>query len=139
MTSTSPSSKGFALIASMLLLAMLAVFSVGISYIVQNESRLSGNDMESAQAYYAAAAAMDKMVVDFNLLHAGSDVPSVSDIQALGGTSYEPSFSGVTYSDYSLTVPNTSGIPEVEVRPVSVGSLRGLLATVTPITLAATA
>ena len=139
MTSTSPSSKGFALIASMLLLAMLAVFSVGISYIVQNESKLSGNDMESAQAYYAAAAAMDKMVVDFNLLHAGSDVPSVSDIEALGGTSYQPSFSGVTYSNYSLTVPNTSGIPEVEVRPVSVGSLRGLLATVTPITLAATA
>ena len=137
MTSTSPSSKGFALIASMLLLAMLAVFSVGISYIVQNESQLSGNDMESAQAYYAAA--MDKMMVDFNLLHAGSDVPSVAATEALGGTSYEPSFSGVTYSDYSVTVPNTSGIPDVEVRPVSVGSLRGLLATVTPITLTATA
>ncbi len=35
----------------MLLMAMLAVFSVGMVYLVQSEARLSGMDMEGTQAY----------------------------------------------------------------------------------------
>jgi len=36
------STKGFALLTSMLLMAMLAAFSVGMVYLVQSEARLSG-------------------------------------------------------------------------------------------------
>ncbi|MCH8320682.1 MAG: hypothetical protein IH790_06990, partial [Acidobacteria bacterium] len=129
------SSKGFALLTSMLLMAMLAVFSVGMVYLVQSEARLSGMDMEGTQAYYGASAAMEKMVVDLNALYAGPQEPTVATIEALGTSTYYPSLPGVTYSQYSLSVPNTGGIADIEVRSISGGPSHGLMADIIPVTL----
>ena len=139
MTSTSyHSSKGFALLTSMLLMVMLAAFSVGMVYLVQSEARLSGMDMEGTQAYYGASAAMEKMVVDLNVLYAGPQEPTVATIEALGGMA--PSFpGGVTFSQYSLSVPNTGGIADVEVRSISGGPSHGLMADIIPVTLSVVA
>ena len=131
------SSKGFALLTSMLLMAMLAAFSVGMVYLVQSEARLSGMDMEGTQAYYGASAAMEKMVVDLNALYAGPQEPTVATIEALGGMA--PSLPGVTYSQYSLSVPNTGGIADVEVRSISGGPSHGLMADIIPVTLSVVA
>ncbi|MCH8017656.1 MAG: hypothetical protein IH917_13645, partial [Acidobacteria bacterium] len=133
------SSKGFALLTSMLLMAMLAVFSVGMVYLVQSEARLSGMDMEGTQAYYGASAAMEKMVVDLNALYAGPAEPTVAAIEALGTSTYYPSLPGVTYSQYSLSVPNTGGIADIEVRSISGGPSHGLMADIIPVTLSVTA
>ena len=139
MTSTSyHSSKGFALLTSMLLMAMLAAFSVGMVYLVQSEARLSGMDMEGTLAYYGASAAMEKMVVDLNALYAGPQEPTVATIEALGGMA--PSLpGGVTFSQYSLSVPNTGGIADVEVRSISGGPSHGLMADIIPVTLSVVA
>ena len=123
----------------MLLMAMLAVFSVGMVYLVQSEARLSGMDMEGTQAYYGASAAMEKMVVDLNALYAGSQEPTVAAIEALGTSTYYPSLPGVTYSQYSLSVPNTGGIADTEVRYISGGPSHGLMADIIPVTLSVTA
>ena len=131
------SSKGFALLTSMLLMAMLAAFSVGMVYLVQSEARLSGMDMEATQAYYGASAAMEKMVVDLNALYAGPQEPTVVTIEALGGMA--PSLPGVTYSQYSLSVPNTGGIADVEVRAISGGPSHGLMADIILVTLSVVA
>ena len=133
------SSKGFALLTSMLLMAMLAVFSVGMVYLVQSEARLSGMDMEGTQAYYGASAAMEKMVVDLNALYAGPQEPTVAAIEALGTSTYYPSLPGVTFSQYSLSVPNTGGIADVEVRSISGGPSHGLMADIISVTLSVTA
>ena len=82
----------------MLLMVMLAAFSVGMVYLVQSEARLSGMDMEGTQAYY-----------------------------------------GVTFSQYSLSVPNTGGIADVEVRSISGGPSHGLMADIIPVTLSVVA
>ncbi len=119
----------------MLLMAMLAVFSVGMVYLVQSEARLSGIDMEGTQAYYGASAAMEKMVVDLNALYAGPQEPTVAAIEALGTSTYYPSLPGVTYSQYSLSVPNTGGIADIEVRSISGGPSHGLMADIVPVTL----
>ena len=121
----------------MLLMAMLAAFSVGMVYLVQSEARLSGMDMEGTQAYYGASAAMEKMVVDLNALYAGPQEPTVATIEALGGMA--PSLPGVTYSQYSLSVPNTGGIADVEVRSISGGPSHGLMADIIPVTLSVVA
>ena len=127
--------KGFALLTSMLFMALLAIFSVGMIYVVQTEARMAGTEMVSVEAYYAAAAAMDKMVVDLNDLYSTQSEPSVTNIEALGGASYEPSLTGVSFSDYSLTVPNTSGSMDFEVRMVESGPNQGLMADVNTMTL----
>ena len=92
LTETAATSRGFALLTSMLFMVMLAIFSVGMIYVVQTEAREAGTDLVSVEAYYAAAAAMDKMVVDLDDLYANQSEPSVANIEALGGASYEPSF-----------------------------------------------
>ncbi|MFQ5929051.1 MAG: hypothetical protein ACE5MK_05090 [Acidobacteriota bacterium] len=139
MTFLHHSSKGFALLTSLLLLAMLAVFSMGMIYIIQNESLVSGTDLESTRAYYGAAAAMEKMVVDLNALYSSQQVPAAADIQALGGGSNAPSLSAVSYTEYSFTVPNTGGVPDVEIRNISAGPNQGLAADITTVTLTVTA
>ena len=101
------------MLTTMLLMVLLAVFSVGMIFLVQSEARLSGMDMEGTQAYYGASAAMEKMVVDLNALYAGPQEPTVANIQALGGVTYYPSLPGVTYSQYSGSVPNTAGIADL--------------------------
>ena len=122
----------------MLLMALLAVFSVGMIYLVQSEARLSGMDMEGTQAHYGASAALEKMVVDLNALYAGPQEPTVATIQALGGMA--PSLpGGVTFSQYSLTVPNTGGMADVEVRSISGGPNHGLMADIIPVTLSVVA
>ncbi len=133
------SSKGFALLTSMLLMVMLAAFSVGMVYLVQSEARLSGMDMEGTQAYYGASAAMEKMVVDLNALYALPAEPTVAAIEALSTSTYYPSLPGVTYSQYSLSVPNTGGIADIEVRYISGGPSYGLMADIIPVTLSVTA
>ena len=132
---TSRSSKGFALLTSLLFMALLAVFSVGMIYVVQTEARMAGTDVVSVEAYYAAAAAMDKMVVDLNDLYGTQSDPSVANIVALGGVSYEPSLTGVSFSDYSFTVPNTSGTMDFEVRMVESGPNQGLMADINTMVL----
>jgi len=92
-------------------------------------------DMEGTQAYYGASAAMEKMVVDLNALYALPAEPTVADIEALGTSTYYPSLPGVTYSQYSLSVPNTGGIADIEVRSISGGPSHGLMADIIPVTL----
>ncbi len=119
----------------MLLMVLLAAFSVGMIYVVQSEARLSGLDMQKTQAYYGASAAMEKMVVDLNDL-SSQQAPTVANIEALGGLTESPSLpGGVTYSEYSFTVPNTGGVPDVEVRTISGGPSHGLMADIIPVTL----
>jgi len=107
-------------------------------YLVQSEARLSGMDMEGTQAYYGASAAMEKLVVDLNALYAGPLEPTVAAIEGLGTSTYYPSLPGVTYSQYSLSVPNTGGIADIEVRYISGGPSHGLMADIIPVTLSVT-
>ena len=118
----------------MLLMALLAAFSAGMIYVVQSEARLSGMDMANTQAYYGASAAMEKMVVDLNDLSM-QQVPTVTNIEALGGVTEAPSLPGVDYLEYSFTVPNTAGVPDVEVRTISGGPSHGLMADIIPVAL----
>ena len=125
--------------ASMLMLSMLAAFSVGMIYLVQTSMQSQGTDLEGNQVFYGAAAAMEKMVVDLNTLYSGQQVVSVADVEALAGVGYRPALPGVNYSQYQIVVPNTSGVPDVEFRNITAGPNQGLMAFVNPVTLNVTA
>ncbi len=133
------SSKGFALASAMLIVLLLAGISAGTMYLVNTESRLVATDLEGAQAFYGAEAGMEKMMADISLLYSAILAPTVSDIQGLGATTYQPVLANISYPDYSFTVPNVSGVPIVEVRTISSGQNEGLLAYITKVTLSVTA
>ena len=144
--SSSGSPQGFALLASLLLLSLLAMFSLGLIHIVLSSVQQSTGDLQTLQTHYTAAAAMEKMVVDLNYLYSGQLPgvatpvgPSVADIEALGAPAYQPSFPGITLSEYSFTVPNTAGIPDVETGSITAGPNQGLLAHITPVHMSVTA
>lgn len=133
------SSKGFVLLASLLLLLLLSALALGMVYIVQTETTLGGTDLENNVAYYGAESAMEKMMVDLNALYAARQSPTVAEIQALGNAVNHPTLPSITYPEYSFTVPNTGGVPDVEVRTISGGPNQGLVADITPMFLTATA
>ena len=133
------SSKGFALASAMLIVLLLAGISAGTMYLVNTESRLAITDMEGAQAFYGAEAGMEKMMADLSLLYSAILAPTVTDIEALGATDYQPVITGVSYPEYTFEIPNVSGEPIVEVRTITSGPNEGLLAYITPLTLSVTA
>ena len=115
----------------MLIVMLLAGISAGTLYLVNTETRLVITDMEGAQAFYGAEAGMEKMMADISLLYSAILAPTVSDIEGLGATSYQPVITNITYPEYNYDVPNVSGVPIVEVRTISSGPNEGLLAYIT--------
>ena len=133
------SSKGFVLASAMLIVLLLAGISVGTLYLVNTESQLAATDLDSSRAFYGAEAAMEKTMVDLNSLYGSILSPTVSDIEGLGDSSYQPVLSGITYPSYQFTIPNNAGEPITEVRTISSGPNEGLTAYITPLTIAVTA
>ena len=132
-------SKGFALASSMLVVLLLAGLSVGMMYLVDTESRLGSTDLESTQAFYGGEAAMEKMMSDLSALYTQQLAPTVSDIEALGASSYHPALADVSYPQYEYVIPNVGGDPISETRTVSAGPNEGLMAYIIPMTLGVTA
>ncbi len=135
----SHSSKGFALASAMLIVMLLAGISVGTLYLVNTESQLAATDLESSRAFYGAEAGMEKMMADLSLLYSSMLSPTESDIQGLGDSSFQPVLGGISYPDYSFTIPLEDGVPKVVVRTISSGPNEGLLAYITELTLSVTA
>ena len=135
----SHSSKGFALASAMLIVLLLAGISAGTLYLVNTESRLTATDLESSRAFYGAEAGMEKMMADLSLLYSSMLSPTVTEIQGLGDSSYQPVIGGISYPEYTFTIPNVGGVPTIEVRTISSGPNEGLLAYITDLTLSVTA
>src|SRR5579863_9576011 len=77
------SSQGFTLIAALLILVLLSGVAAGLLFLVSNESRMGGNDLESNLAYYGAESGMEKLTADLSALYAQSFNPSNAQIQNL--------------------------------------------------------
>lgn len=134
------SSAGFVLAAALLLVVMLSALSVGLYYIVNTESRLGMTDLENTVAYYGAEAGMEKMAADLSSLYSAIQAPCVADITGLGGTSNGPTLPGITFPDYSITVPNTGPCDlDTVTRTISGGPNEGLYGFITPMTFSVTA
>ncbi len=54
-------SRGFTLIATLLLTLLLSAMAVGLLYLVNNEQRMGNNDLEGNIAYYGAEAGIENL------------------------------------------------------------------------------
>src|SRR5438128_2521569 len=76
-------SRGFTLIAALLLTILLSAVAVGLLYTVSNEARMGGNDLEGNLAYYGAEAGIENLTAQLSGLYQISQTPNAAAITAL--------------------------------------------------------
>jgi len=131
-------SRGFTLIASLLLLLLLSAIAAGLMYTVTGSGHVGSNDLEANNAYYGAESGMEKLTSDLLSLYQQKLSPTQADFNTLAKTS-PPSNAqvpGVTYLEtVNWTNVNAQGNPITSTGIVSQGPYAGLTAEIIPITL----
>jgi len=138
MDSTKFGSRGFTLIASLLLLCLLSGIAIGLLMMVNTEGRAGGDDLQNTMAYRSAEGAIEKMTSDLaNSFQTATPTPAtITGLSALMPAG-DPS---VTYPDYSFTPSVTAGgTLNATYAEIQTGPNQGLYAQTVPITLKATA
>ncbi len=140
MKSTNQNSRGFTLIASLLLLLLMTGISIGLLMMVQTEGRAGNNDVENSLAYRGAEGAIENMTSSLAAAFQNIQSPQASDITSLSAQA--PAIPGITFpaGGYTLTPrTNPDGSLKTSYGLISSGSNQGLYAQLLPIDLAVTA
>jgi hypothetical protein len=138
MKGTKSGSRGFTLIASLLLLLLMSGISIGLLMMVQTEGRAGGNDVENSLAYRGAEGAIENMTSSLAATFQNIQSPQASDITSL--SSLAPTIPGISFpavaGGYSLTPrTNPDGSLKTAYGLISSGSNQGLYAQILPIDL----
>jgi Tfp pilus assembly protein PilX len=132
-------SRGFTLIASLLVLVLLSGVAAGLIYLVTNEAKMGGNDLEANLAYYGAESGMEKLTADLAALYNTYQVPTNCEIQGLINNPPTTAMVGaMNYSEqiqYPLVGTGCNAIPSSSWNTIQSGSNQGLYAEVVPMTL----
>ena len=141
-------SRGFTLIAALLLTLLLSALAVGLLFTVSNEVRMGGNDVGENQAYYGSEAGMENLTAQLSQLYQTSQTPGALEINALTNPAtaiYPTAISGsnITAMNYaeSITWPATDANGNPCVNPcgtwdiIGSGADQGLVATIIPFNL----
>jgi Tfp pilus assembly protein PilX len=128
--------QGFTLIAALIILVLLSGVAAGLMFMVSNEARMGGNDLENNLAYYGAESGMEKLTADLSQLYTQSQSPSNAQIQNL--INFPPNasmVSGMTYNE-TITYPfDANGNPASSWNTISSGSNQGLGAQIIPMSM----
>ncbi|MGB8583262.1 MAG: PilX N-terminal domain-containing pilus assembly protein, partial [Candidatus Sulfotelmatobacter sp.] len=111
-------SRGFTLIAALLLTVLLSAMAVGLLYLVNNEQRMGGNDLEGNLAYYGAESGIENLTAQISQLYQSSQTPTAASLTALASPANYPTavtgsnITGMNYAE-SITWPSTqtNGLP----------------------------
>jgi len=143
-------SRGFTLIAALLLTVLLSAVAVGLIYMVNDEQRMGGNDLEGNLAYYGAESGIENLTAQLSQLYQSSQSPNAVSISALTAPANYPTaisgsnITGMNYVECITWPPNTT-CPAPGTNPtgawdiVGSGSNQGMVATLIPFTLQVTA
>ena len=132
-------SRGFTLIAALLLLMLMSGIAIGLLMTVNTEGRVGGNDLEHNVAYHAAEGGIETMTSTLANTFQNIQAPTVADITALSNhpPTNDPT---ITYTDYSFTpVTNPDGTLWNHYGQISSGQNEGLYAQLIKVNLLATA
>src|ERR1700739_2768628 len=80
-------SKGFVLVAALLLWLLLSGITVGLMLLANGESRMGGNNLEDKRAYYGAESGMEKLTADLAALYPVKAAPNTGDLNTLATNS----------------------------------------------------
>src|SRR5246500_3141593 len=142
-------SRGFTLIAALMLTILLSGVAVGLLFMVRNEARMGGNDLGGNLAYYGAEAGIENLTSEPSQLYQTSQAPNAASITALTNPANYPtavSGSNITNMNYveCITWPPNQTCPAPATTPVGTwdivgsGPDQGMVATLIPFTLQCT-
>jgi type IV pilus assembly PilX-like protein len=129
-------SRGFTLIAALLLMLIMSGIALGLMYLVNSESRIGGNDMETNRAFYGAESGMELLTANLANLYQTSMAPTPAQITAL--TAFPPTSAMVgpmTYRENITWDQDAAGNPKKSWNTISQGPNAGLVAEIVPLTL----
>jgi hypothetical protein len=107
--------KGFTLIASLLLLLLLSGIAIGLMMMVNTEGKVGGSDLKNNASFRSAEGGIEKMTSDLATVFQTAQSPSVSQICGVGGPAFggsaanEPTIAGITWKEYQVT-PGALGV-----------------------------
>jgi hypothetical protein len=146
-------SRGFTLIAALLLTLLLSAMAVGLLYLVSSEQRMGNNDLEDNLAYYGAEAGIENLTAQLSQLYQSSQTPDSVSIKALATAANYPTTiagSNITNMNFVESInwppnqadgtpcpnaPNPCGSWDI----VGSGPDQGMVASLIPFTLQVTA
>ena len=76
-------SRGFTLIAALLVLALLSAIAVSLLFMVHGAGQVGGNDLESNRAYYGAESGMELLTANLAALYQQNQSPTPAQITNL--------------------------------------------------------
>jgi Tfp pilus assembly protein PilX len=128
-------SRGFALIAALLLLVIISGISIGMLLMVNTEQRVNTQDVQANISFHAAEGAIENMTANLSELFHNLQSPSVAQIEALSALAPQNT-AFVSYPLYTLTpATNATGGLATQWGTIPTGSYAGLYAQLAPITL----
>jgi Tfp pilus assembly protein PilX len=139
-------SRGFTLIAALLLTILLSGLAIGLLYMVGNEVRMGGNDLEGNMAFYGAEAGIETLTANLSQLYQTTQTPVAADVNALTNPANFPTAivgSNIANTNYTETITwplsNAAGDPRGTWDVIGSGQDQGLIATIIPYNLQVTA
>lgn len=139
MESAKVASRGFTLIATLLLLLLMSGIAIGMLMMVNTEGKVGTQDVQNNNTYHAAEGAIEKMTSDLAGVFSNIQSPTASQITGLSALAPANTLA-MSYPVYSLTpATNSSGGLATSYGAIATGPYQGLQAQILPVTLQATA
>ena len=139
MHSSKHGSRGFTLIASLMLLLIISGVAIGLLMMVNTEGKVGGQDTQNALAFHAAEGGIEHMTSDLAGMFQNIESPTASQIQALN-VDAPPNTAYMSYPVYTLTpATNPDGSLATNFGQIATGPYQGLYASILPVTLQVTA
>src|ERR1041384_255928 len=123
--------RGTAALTSVLILALLSLFTAATLSKVTTEAVMMGNDYANTKAFYAAQASLELMSRNFNKIFDSKLTPSAADITNIQNT--KPNIEGFNFIQ---SIGQSGG---QDTKPIDSGDYAGLLSLRTPYKLDTTA
>ncbi len=137
MCRTKGRSRGFTLVASLLVLALLSGIAISLLFMVQGAGQVGGNDLETNQAYYGAESGMELLTANLAALYQQSQSPTPLQITALTNNPPDSTMiSSMNYQESITWTPDAFGNPASHTSVIDPPSPNaGLTAEIIPLTL----
>ncbi len=138
MNRTKRNARGFTLIASLLLLALMSCMAIALFMMVTTEGKAGGGDLQNTLAFRNAEGGIEHMTADLANTLESIQNPKVSDITSLSADNPSPT----TWVQYSLTpaTKNNDGVtPLTSFQLITSGTFAGLYAQTWNVNLLSTA
>lgn len=131
-------SRGFTLIASLLMLLLMSGLAIGLLMMVNTEQRAGGNDAENSLAYRGAEAGIEQMTS--NIAQQFNNIQAPTPAAIAGLSVNQPVIPGITFPGFQI-IPHTKadGTLDTDYQLIAGGPNAGLYAQLVGVTLDATA